>query len=136
MLPGSVRSIFVPLLGFPLLMLLALTTPIGTGQGVHRTLALHPLFSHTHVVDGQIVWHHQADLAAAEAQQPTDTAGPSIGAAAGASLATHVVAISSTLPFQDWRLEPDRAMRHARPSGTLPIGRVEAPPDPPPTFGA
>jgi len=133
-----VRSILVSLLGFALLMLLALTTPVGTGQSGHRTLALHPLFSHTHVVDGQIVWHHQAQLdrAAADAPQQADTSGPSIGAAAGASLATYVAAIGPTLTFQDWRLDPGAVMRRPSAKALVPMGRVEAPPDPPPTFGA
>jgi hypothetical protein len=114
-------------------MLLALTTPIGTGQGVHRALSLHPIFSHTHLVDGQIVSHEQeARQLAPDAQSSShDQAGASIGAAAGASM-TSYVAISPVLPFADWRLEPDSSLRRALPEARLPRGRVEAPPDPPP----
>jgi len=134
-LPSSVRSVFASFIGFPLLMLLALTTPVGTGQGVHRTLALHPLFSHTHVVDGQVLTHHQIDASESASSAMAD-GGASIGAAAGASAAGHVVAVSPIVPFQDWRLAPDTGLRRGLADAVRPFGRVEAPPDPPPTFAA
>jgi hypothetical protein len=33
--------------------LLALTTPVGTGQGVHQHELLHPVWAHVHLVDGK-----------------------------------------------------------------------------------
>ena len=131
----DVRALLVSLVGFPLLLVLALTTPIGTGQGAHRTMLLHPVFSHTHVVDGQVISHHQMETSASTAESMGE-GGTSIGAAAGASVASHVVSVSPTLPLQDWRLQPDASLRHAPMDALLPQGRVEAPPDPPPTFAA
>jgi hypothetical protein len=130
-----VRALLVSLISFPLLLVLALTTPTGTGQGAHRTMLLHPVFSHTHVVDGQVVSHHQLEISATTAESMAD-GGTSVGAAAGASVASHVVSVSTTPPLLNWRLQPDTSLRRAPVDALLPQGRVEPPPDPPPTFAA
>jgi len=132
-----VRSALVTVLAFPLLMLLVLTTPTGTGEGVHRALLLHPLFTHTHVVNGQVVTHDQAS------DHPTDASinanqhgGLALGAGAGATLVSDVSVSSPVVPLLDLRLEPDTDLRPTRSRPHLPSGRVEAPPDPPPTLTA
>src|SRR5579864_7654760 len=47
------------LIAFILGLLLATTTPVGTGAGLHQFDLLHPLFSHVHLVNGRIVTHEQ-----------------------------------------------------------------------------
>jgi hypothetical protein len=46
------------------------------------------------------------------------------------------VSVSTTTPLLDWRLQPDTSLRRAPVDVLLPQGRVEPPPDPPPTFAA
>ena len=84
--PGSdVRSVPATLLAFLLLFLLAVTTPTGTGDGVHNSLLLHPLFAHTHLINGRIVTHQSAESASAVSTTSTQD-GPAIGAEAGAAV--------------------------------------------------
>ena len=47
------------LIAFVLMLLLAATTPVGTGTGLHQFDLLHPLFSHVHVVNGRVMSHEQ-----------------------------------------------------------------------------
>ena len=35
--------------------LLVVTTPVGTGQGIHQSELLHPLLPHLHLVAGRLV---------------------------------------------------------------------------------
>jgi hypothetical protein len=126
-----VRSVPATLLAFLLLLMLSVTTPTGTGDGVHSSVLLHPLFSHTHVVNGRIVVHQQFDESSAPAPS---SSGPSIGAEAGASVAVGL-AISPTLPFQDLRIQAGGIIRWPALEALPPRGLVIAPPDPPPTLG-
>ncbi len=131
---GLVRSVPATLVAFLLLLLLAVTTPTGTGDGIHDSVLLHPLFSHSHVIDGRIVSHEQmADVAASPSTD--DSKGPSIGAGAGASAAAaDAIAISPTLPWHDLLLSGTPPMM-TRWFGdrAAPRGLVTPPPDPPPT---
>src|SRR3954451_8648071 len=96
--PGSdVRSVPATLLAFLLLLLLSVTTPTGTGDGVHSALLLHPLFAHTHLINGRIVSHQGSEQTPIE--QPAAQTGPAIGAEAGAAAGAGV-AISPTVPLQ------------------------------------
>src|SRR5438045_6357708 len=58
---ASTQAMRLPgyLIAFVLVLLLASTTPVGTGSGAHQFDLLHPLFSHVHVVDGRVVTHEQ-----------------------------------------------------------------------------
>ena len=134
--PGSdVRSVPATLLAFLLLLLLAVTTPIGTGDGVHNSVLLHPLFAHTHLINGRIVSHQASEQAPVEQRaQPPD--GPAIGAEAGAAGAALGVALSPTVPFQDFTVHTPGPYRLASSQGSAPKERVEAPPEKPPTFAA
>jgi hypothetical protein len=127
-----VRSVPAALLAFLLLLMLSVTTPTGTGDGVHSAVLLHPLFSHIHVVNGRIIVHQQFDNSAPSAPS---SSGPSIGAEAGASAAVGLAMISPTLPFQDLRIQTSEMMRWPAYDALPPRGLVIAPPDPPPTLG-
>jgi len=126
-----VRSVPATLVAFLLLLLLAVTTPTGTGDGIHDSVLLHPLFSHSHLVGGRIISHEQmADVTPVEGVSK----GPSLGAGAGASAtAADALAISPTLPWQDLLLEPPLSVGLTIAPLSAPQGVSFAPPDPPPT---
>jgi hypothetical protein len=127
-----VRSVPATLVAFVLLLMLSVTTPTGTGNGMHDSVLLHPLFSHTHLVGGRLVTHDQ--LASATSSTPIQ--GPSIGSEAGAASVAAGPVISPTVPLQDLRLGSAHIHRYALTTSLQPRGLVTAPPDPPPTFGA
>ena len=129
----TVRSVPATLVAFLLLPLLAVTTPTGTGDGIHDSVLLHPLFSHTHLVGGRIISHEQmADVTTSPVEGVSK--GPSLGAGAGASAtAADALAISPTLPWQDLLLEPPLSAGFTIASLSAPQGVSFAPPDPPPT---
>jgi hypothetical protein len=117
------------LLALLLPLLLAVTTPTGTGAGLHIGQLLHPLFNHVHVVNGQVVSHE--GMPHTDAPRPP---GVALGAASGANPAGGDGAPIGPTPL----LHGLRAMvgeRNVRleESSTLPRGLVEPPPDPPPT---
>ena len=117
------------LIAFALGILLATTTPVGTGAGLHQFDLLHPLFSHAHLVNGRLVTHE--DLAREGKPQPV-TPGVNLGADNGASTAEGAVGLSPIVPV--WALiSAQSASAAAVVGGRLtPEGRTEAPPDPPP----
>ena len=118
------------LIAFLLAVLLASTTPVGTGAGTHQFDLLHPLFSHLHLVNGR--WLTHEELAKRAAQVETR---PSRGLAFGAGeapgsvdgLGVSPVALGDALPVV-LPVPVDFLLREAR----MPTGTVEAPPDPPP----
>lgn len=126
-----VRSVPATISAFLLLLTLSVTTPMGTSNGVHDSVLLHPLFGHTHLIGGRIVSHQQAAVQPAPA--PTSHA-PAVGAEAGASAAGGV-AIAPSLPFQDVRLVHTAGAQVLAFEPLQPRDRVTAPPDPPPTSG-
>jgi len=85
-----------------LVALMVLTTPIGTGEGVHQAELLHPILPHVHTINGQIVSDQQLALdrvtqvAAASTSQPIS--GTSLGAGSGADAAGLGIALGPTLP--------------------------------------
>jgi hypothetical protein len=130
------RSLAGQLLVPVLATLLVLTTPVGTGQGVHEHELLHPLVPHVHLIDGRLVSDEQ--LAAARAAAPPDgvtsgrPAAPAFGAASGADAPGLGIALGPTLPLID-------ASILAAPQGRLPLSESALPPefreppqDPPP----
>ncbi|HET6317364.1 MAG TPA: hypothetical protein VFG86_12965 [Chloroflexota bacterium] len=131
-----VRSVPATLVAFLLLLLLAVTTPTGTGDGIHDSVLLHPLFSHSHLIDGRIVSHEQmADVGSEPTASPTN--GPALGAGAGASAtAPMAVAISPTLPIAEPLFALPASTGHAAITTTMPNSVSFAPPHPPPTSGS
>jgi hypothetical protein len=127
-MPGTV-------LVFVLGLLLVSTTPIGTGAGVHQFDLVHPLFSHVHLVNGRLLTHEQLEQGrAGPAPSRSPVAhGPSVGAGSAIDPVdggvgwspTPLVLITSLLIGAPWAW----TIANTR----LPAGRVEAPPDPPPT---
>jgi hypothetical protein len=116
-----------------LVMLLVLTTPVGTGQGVHQTELLHPLFAHSHLIDGRIVTDEQlaAALATAHAErQPT--AGPALGAAFGSEVGGDGLALGPTLPDTRLALVRGADRRMALLDEAAPAEFRDAPLEPPP----
>jgi hypothetical protein len=88
-------QLLVPLLA----TLLVLTTPVGTGQGVHANELLHPLLPHMHLVDGRILTDGQV-AAARPADGTSNTQappGPSFGAGSGADAPAPGLALGPTL---------------------------------------
>lgn len=114
---------------FALGILLATTTPIGTGGGVHQFDLVHPLFSHVHLINGRVLSHDQlADAASAQPVKP----GVNLGAGEAASAAEGGIGLSPTLPVS--LLVSPRVLTAAVEVAEQPIprGTTEAPPDPPP----
>jgi hypothetical protein len=127
-LPGSV-------LVFVLALLLVSTTPIGTGAGVHQFDLVHPLFSHVHLVNGRLLSHEQLEQGQsglAPAAGPV-ARGPAIGAGSGLEPVDSGVGWSPTPLFQVTSLLAGAPWAWTTAETRLPAGRVEAPPDPPPT---
>jgi hypothetical protein len=127
-LPGYV-TVFV------LALLLVSTTPIGTGAGVHQFDLVHPLFAHVHLVNGRLLTHEQLEQVNSAPAPATRSAtgGPAIGANSGMEPVDGGVGWSPTLPFQVTSRLPGAAWAWLTTEPRLPAGRVEAPPDPPPT---
>jgi len=118
------------LIAFVLVLLLAATTPVGTGAGLHQFDMLHPLFSHVHVVNGRVVSHEQM---AFEALGTTTSApGVAFGSGGGAGTDDLGVGVSPTLPLQVMPLIGVMPARWQLVNQEPPVGREEPPPDPPP----
>jgi hypothetical protein len=120
------------LIAFVLTLLLASTTPVGTGAGVHQFDLLHPLFNHMHLVNGRLMTHEQMDAEMAAA--PTPAAGVALGSGGGAGSDEGGVGVSPTLPsgvaLTIWSV----ATRWDLVDEQTPVGREEAPPVPPPVI--
>jgi hypothetical protein len=122
-------------IAFLLTILLASTTPIGTGSGVHEFDMLHPLFTHMHLVNGRLLTHEQMDqeatLARALASEQLPTHGPSLGSGS-AGTPDGGLGISPTLPSLSATVMLALPVGWLNTDVRLPRGRVEAPPVPPP----
>jgi hypothetical protein len=129
-----VRSAPATLVAFLLLLMLAATTPTGTGSGVHASLLLHPIFSHLHLIDGRIVPHEQ--VAAPVNQLPLTTSGPAIGGGAGASAIADGLALSPALPWQEPVILAHPRDGYAPLEVIMPRGTTTPPPHPPPIVAA
>jgi hypothetical protein len=125
------RSLSGILLVYAMSLLLAGTTPVGTGQGAHQNQLLDALIPHVHFIDGQRVEPGARVPVMASDDRP---AGPALGGGAGASAAS--AGVSLLPPPQSIRmlLSPVGERRELiAVDAATPIGRTEAPPDPPPT---
>jgi hypothetical protein len=81
--------------------MLVMTTPVGTGEGVHEDQILHPILPHVHTLNGQIISHDQADAIAATASRPplpSSPTGTALGAGTGADAAGLGIALQPTVP--------------------------------------
>ena len=137
--PRRMRSVLACVLSG----LLIVTTPIGTGHGVHQGELLHLAVPHLHFVDGHLVTHEEAEQAAAasataahEARSRRPQAGPALGAGSGAEAVSLGLAITPILPKYAV-LPPSHAFGplHVRRS-VPPRGVLDSPPDPPPQVSA
>jgi hypothetical protein len=118
------RSLAGVLLIYVLSGLLASTSPIGAGRGVHQFQLVDELLPHIHLVNGQRV-----EIGASQPDTTSNT--PAFGAEAGASagLVAGVLLTPTTVPLTVNRLQGERLSAEDAP---LPPGRAEAPPVPPP----
>jgi hypothetical protein len=124
-----------PLVAFVLAMLLVSTTPVGTGGGVHQFSLVHPLFSHLHLYAGQILTHEQLEqaVAATGGEARPGPAGPALGAGSPGVTLDAGLALSPILPMPPAAAVVGARARSYDSDDDVPGGRVEAPPDPPPT---
>ena len=127
--PGAISA----LASMVLTLTLATTTPVGTGAGLHQFELLHTLFGHVHLVNGRVVAHD--GFSEAVSRHPLGTA---LGASNGGDAADGTLGLSPTVPAHGVRLFVNRAAPAWRAMVELPApqGRVDTPPDPPPTFAA
>jgi hypothetical protein len=117
---------FIP----PLLVaLLVVTTPLGTGDGVHQADLLHPLLPHVHLINGRMVTHQ----AQAGPDTGVQTAGPAIGGGTGSDVVSAGLGLSPTVPALPAAVLASQHGTRVAVELSMPTGRVEAPPDPPPT---
>jgi hypothetical protein len=127
---------FVPLMA----TLLVMTTPMGTGQGVHENELLHPVWAHVHLVNGQIVSDAQlaAGRAAATAERlrSRPSGGQALGAGSGAGALESGVGLGPTLPILGLAL-PGALERRLRVfESDSPTEFRDPPQDPPPNLFA
>ena len=121
------RSVIGVALVYLLVVLLSVTTPIGTGQGVHRDQLVDLILPHTH--------YHQATPATPpQPLRHDESAQTSVGADGGADDGSLGVGLTPTLPLGAGALQPmvppGRWLADVQP---LPGAWFDAPPDPPPT---
>jgi hypothetical protein len=118
------RSLAGVLLIYVLAGLLASTSPVGAGRGVHQFQLVDELLPHVHLVNGQ-------RIEVGAPQTDTTTGGPTLGAEAGASatLVGGVLQLPTPVVLTVNRGPGERLSAEDAP---LPHGRADAPPDPPP----
>jgi hypothetical protein len=125
------RSLSGILLVYAMSLLLAGTTPVGTGHGAHQNQLLDALIPHVHFIDGQLIEPGaRAPITLAEDRPGS----PALGGGAGASAASTGISLLRPPPAVRMLLPPITELRKliaAEPAA--PTGRTEAPPDPPPT---
>jgi hypothetical protein len=131
-----IRSLAFQLVVPLLASLLVLTTPVGTGQGVHANELLHPVLPHVHLIDGRIVSDEQ--LAAARSMASGDSvtsqpaSGPALGAGSGADAAGLGLALGPTLPILSLSIVADSQDRLLVSDSVFPTEFRDSPQDPPP----
>jgi hypothetical protein len=116
--------------------LLLLTTPVGTGQGIHAGVLLHPVLPHVHLLDGRIVSDDQLAAASSDATQRSPTNGPALGAGSGADAAGLGIGLGPTLPDGLTAIVALQATRLSAMNGVAPTEFRDIPPDPPPNLPA
>jgi hypothetical protein len=117
-------------IAFLLVVLLASTTPVGTGGGAHQLDLLHPLFSHLHLVNGRLLTHEQVEQDASVERAPAS--GPTLGSGSGSSPDGGGAGVSPTLLLPILALATVAPARWPIAAVPRPRGREEAPPVPPP----
>jgi len=126
-----VASLLIPVLA----AMLALTTPIGTGEGVHQNDLLHPIFPHVHLIDGRIVSDQHV---VSRPTRKTDASlahpprGPALGAGGGADDGGLGLGLVPTVPVQDVAVPSLPAVRLRVDPNARPAEFRDAPEDPPP----
>ena len=130
------RSVIGQLVAPLLVMLLAMSTPVATGDAFHQNELLHPVLPHVHMLNGQIVSDQQvaaarlaADAQAAEAQVAR---GVSLGAGIPADAAGLGIALGPTLPAIAAAFLTLPSLQLALADSIAPAEYREAPRDPPP----
>jgi hypothetical protein len=113
-------------------LLLAVTTPIGTGEGVHQDELLHPVFPHTHLVAGRIVSDGHLGAARSATLASPPVRGPAFGAGNGADAAGLGLAIGPALPIIEWALGTAVVIGLPPIDTTPPVEFRDTPEDPPP----
>jgi hypothetical protein len=117
--------------------LLALTTPVGTGAGVHQNQALHPVFAHAHLIDGRIVSDERlaaAQAAAGRAALDGPPRGPALGAGSGGDAAGYGLGLVPVLPMMSIVLAAAADGRLSGLDETRPLEFRDCPEDPPPNL--
>jgi hypothetical protein len=118
------------LVAFILTLLLAGTTPVGTGAGVHQFDLLHPVFGHVHMINGRVVTHEQLAIEMAAPTAPLP--GVAFGSGGGAGSDEGGIGVSPTLPNPLPFVTRPAATESSLADIRTPAGRRDAPPDPPP----
>jgi hypothetical protein len=118
------------LIAFVLALLLASTTPVGTGTGAHQLDLLHPLFSHVHLVNGRLLTHEQLarEVSTSEARS---TPGPAVGSGETAGTPDGL-GISPVGLWLVSEILPSESHGFVSEDMRTPLSREEAPPKPPP----
>src|SRR5262249_27517313 len=97
-----VRSLLGQLVVQLMAALLVITTPIGTGEGLHQSELLHPVLPHVHTINGRIVTDQQLALERTTQSEPAansqSVGGPALGAGSGADAAGLGIALGPALP--------------------------------------
>jgi hypothetical protein len=134
------RSLTGQLVAPMLATLLVLTTPVGTGQGIHENELLHPVFGHVHLIDGQIVSDEQLTAARAASNPDGVTSrpirGPALGSGSAADASGLGVAIGPTLPMIGVLIASPLEGRLLVSEGAAPTEFRDPPQDPPPDLFA
>src|SRR5438105_6438091 len=125
----GVRSLLATFVALLLPVMLAVTTPTGAGQGVHAGQLLHPLFTHTHLVNGRVVSHDAVQLQGL----PSRPFGVRVAAGTGLEPAGDGLVVSPALPSLEMPVAVGDEAHAALLEGRLVARLNEAPPDPPPT---
>jgi hypothetical protein len=120
--------------------LLVLSAPVGTGQGAHANVLLHPVLPHVHLIDGRIVSDEQ--LAASRAAAPPDgvtsrpQSGPALGAGSGADAPGLGLALGPNLPQSGISMAAASQGRLPLSESAVPTEFRDPPQDPPPNLFA
>jgi hypothetical protein len=127
------RALVSPLLVPLLVALLAMTTPVGSGDAVHQNQLLDPVLPHVHILDGKVVTDQQ--LAAARVAADAEAAAPrgiSLGAGTGAEAAGLGIALGQILPTFALPRAISPELRLSRTGTIPPMEFRDEPLDPPP----
>jgi hypothetical protein len=121
------RSVTGASLVYLLVVLLCVTTPVGTGQGVHHDQLVDLILPHTH-------YHAVTPDGPPQPLSHDRSSQTSVGADSGADGGGLGLGLTPTLPLGPRALQPIASPRRwVSDVQLLPGAWFEAPPDPPPT---